>query len=1292
MRQGNGKPHYLYAMNDQEIEAAISRCMLKDRFRFHRSLKQLRSNPTPDRLVSLAETVQSSVDLHKRRSDNAPKAELDQSLPIAQHSNEIINALRERQVLVVAGQTGSGKSTQLPKLCLQAGFGISAMIGHTQPRRIAARSVASRIAEEMNVSFGREVGFKIRFTDKTDDRTYIKLMTDGILLAETQRDRFLEQYDVIILDEAHERSLNVDFLIGYTRQLLAKRRDLRVIVTSATLDAERFAEHFADDVGPAPIVEVSGRTYPVEVLYRPPTITDDYEQSTNDAILSGLDEIISLGSGDVLIFLPTEREIREVAKLVRARLQRHVNEAKSLVLPLYARLSAAEQNKIFQTGKHRRIVLATNVAESSLTVPGIRYVIDSGTARISRYSPRLKVQRLPIEAVSRASADQRKGRCGRIAPGVCVRVYSEEDYNSRDEFTTPEIRRTNLASVILQAKVLRLGNVEKIPFLDPPRPESIRDGYKTLFELGAVDDRREVTQIGKRLAELPVDPRIARMILAANNEGCLAEVLVIAAALEIQDPRERPHEKRHAADEQHEKLQHERSDFMSYLVLWDFYHELKEKLSRNQLRKACQQDFLSVARMHEWQEIYRQLRQLVIGHKMRITSRRDHAAIHRALLTGLLSGVAHRTSDNEYTGAGGVKFHLWPGSGLFRKRPEWIVVGEIVETSRRYGRTVASINPAWIEPIAEHILKRSYSDPHWHVKSESVMAYEKVSLFGLPIVAKRRTRYGNRDPEVARQIFIQRALVENAIRSEFPFLKENRAVLSALDELAAKTRKREYLINEYAQYAFYDRCIPEGVFDVASLRQWLRKASKKRNASLQMALEDFIDDQSLDSQEMFPQHVDLGSIQAPVEYNFRPGDEDDGVTMTVPVEGLNLLNQGASGWLVPGLVEEKVVALIRSLPKSIRRNLVPAPDTAKRVAAEMRFGEGNFYERTAELLSRIAEEPITPADFRRENLPTHLTLNVKVVDAEGDVLSAGRDITKLREDLGEQAVAIAEQAPIDTQWHRDGITEFDFDELPKQVVVGRGGIDVTLFPALIDAGDSVKLRLLTDGPTAKHEIKFALMRLLLLAKKKAIRSQVRWLPGWEQVKIHAASRIKPDELEQAAGALIAVRAVSSQKPLPLTRDLFQHFLNGSTERIGIATQEVANVFPKIFGAYHEARLVLEQARGAKSERAVQDIKKQMKHLFAGDFLFRTPFVWLSRFPCYFEAMIQRLDKLRSGHQDRDSEAMAEIDFLWSRYEEKKKSNDLAGIYDRELEEYRWMLEEYRVSRYAQSLGTIVKIS
>lgn len=1277
-------------MNLPELESKIAKCMLKDRFRLRRSLKQLGTNPTEAKLRSLSDKIEESIALYHRRLAGIPNSDLDASLPIAEHSEAIIRGLQERQVIVVAGQTGSGKSTQLPKLCLQAGFGISAMIGHTQPRRIAARSVASRIAEEMQVTMGREVGFKIRFTDETDEKTYVKLMTDGILLAETQRDRFLEKYDVIILDEAHERSLNVDFLIGYLHRLLQRRRDLRVVVTSATLDANRFAEHFADDMGPAPIIEVEGRSYPVEVLYRPPLLTAEIEESLADAVLNGLDELMLLGRGDILIFLPTEREIREMAKLVRARLQRSPNESNTQVLPLYARLSAAEQNRIFQTGKHRRIVLATNVAESSLTVPGIRYVIDSGTARISRYSPRLKVQRLPIEPVSRASADQRKGRCGRVAPGVCVRTYSEEDFLSREEYTTPEIRRTNLASVILQAKVLRLGNVEQIPFLDPPRPEAIRDGYKTLFELGAVDDRRELTTIGKRLAELPVDPRIARMIFAADAEGCLAEVLVIAAALEIQDPRDRPHEKRQAADQQHEKFLNERSDFLSYLAIWDFYHELKEKLSRSKLQRACRQNFLSVARMHEWMEIYRQLKRLVVGRKIKMSSNPDHAAIHRALLPGLLSGVAQRTAENEYTGAGGVKFHLWPGSGLFRSRPEWIIAGEIVETTRRYGRTIAAINPNWIEPLAEHLLKRSYSDPHWHVKGESVMAYEKVSLFGLPIVAKRRTHYGNRDPEVARQIFIQRGLVENAIRSEFPFLKNNRQLLAELDELAAKTRKREFLIDEYAQYDFYNRRVPDNIYDVASLRQWLRKASQKRNLQLQMKIDDFVNDDSLEPNEMFPDRVDLGSLQAPVEYNFRPGDVNDGVTLTLPVEGLNLLNE-SSGWLVPGLVEEKVIALIRSLPKAIRRNLVPAPDTAKKVTAELEFGKGNFYDQTAQRLSRIAEEPISVSDFRLDTLPPHLTLNVKVVDADGEIVASGRDIAQIRDDVGTMPTNV-EEVPIDTEWHRDGITSFDFAELPKKVVVARSGIDVTMHPALMDDGESAKLRLLSDPATAKYETRFGLMRLTAILKRKALRAQVRWLPSWEQAKVHASSRINSQELEQVACDLIALRAVLREKPLPLTKEDFDKFIEGSAESIGIATQEVATLFPKIFGAFHEARLMLEGTQGSKSERAVGDIKSQIRQLFESQFLNRTPFVWLSRYPCYFEAITQRLDKLKSGNHGRDAEAMAAVEDLWKRYAEKNVANQLAGIYDRELEEFRWMLEEYRVSLFAQSLGTIVKVS
>ncbi|MEK6235770.1 MAG: ATP-dependent RNA helicase HrpA, partial [Planctomycetales bacterium] len=753
------------------LQAEIGQCMLSDRHRLRGKLRGARANrkvgkPFDRDLHRLIDQVERSVAARAVRQENVPPIRYPDDLPVVEQREEIAQAIRDHQTVIVCGETGSGKSTQLPKICLELGHGVAGMIGHTQPRRIAARSIASRIAEELNRPLGREVGFKVRFNDRTGPRTHVKLMTDGILLAETQGDRFLEQYDVLILDEAHERSLNIDFLLGFVKRLAPKRPELKLIITSATIDAERFSQHFASAQGPAPVIKVSGRTYPVEVRWRPvESPNEDEEPDPEKALLDAVDEVARIDTGDLLIFMPTERDVRETAKALRGRMLPgdHV-QCRTEILPLYGRLSAAEQNKVFQSHSHRRIVIATNVAESSITPPGVRYVIDPGTARISRYSPRTKVQRLPIEAISRASADQRMGRCGRTGPGICIRLYSKTDYESRERYTPPEIQRTNLAAVILQTKALRLGAVERFPFLDPPKTAAVRDGYKTLFELGAVDHREELTPLGKTISRLPVDPRIARMILAGAEENCLHELLIIASALEIQDPRERPAEKQGSADAAHEQFAHEESDFLAYLKLWDFFQRQKENLSQSKLRKACRQNFLSYNRMREWRDVHLQLLQLVKEAGLPIHERRDeYEPIHRALLAGLLSNIAFRGDAYEYSAAGGQKLFLWPGSSVFGARPKWIMAAELIETSKRYARNVARIDPKWIEPAAAHLVNRSYSDPQWNRAGSSVIAFEKVSLFGLTIVPRRRVNYGPINPGKSRELLIEHALVEGDV-------------------------------------------------------------------------------------------------------------------------------------------------------------------------------------------------------------------------------------------------------------------------------------------------------------------------------------------------------------------------------------------------------------------------------------------------------------------------------------------------------------------------------------------------
>ncbi len=1333
----------------RQLEASLALTLIRDRSRLDHRLRQLRRVKPGERfeqqIARLQQDVAASARIRQQRIDGLPRPRFDQPLPILEKRTEIAEALLQRQTIIVAGETGSGKSTQLPQIALAAGFGTEAMIGHTQPRRIAAQAIASRVAEELGTGLGEQVGYKIRFADRTNPRTYVKLMTDGILLAETQSDRDLNQYQLIILDEAHERSLNIDFLIGYLRQLLPRRPDLQLVITSATIDAERFSQHFADAQGPAPIIEVSGRTYPVEVRYRPLQQDEEDETPVSDAIVAAIHEVAAIDRGDILVFLPTERDIRETAKRLRAETLPGDGPRRTEILPLYARLSAAEQNRIFQVSDYRRIVLATNVAESSLTVPNVRYVVDTGTARISRYAPRSKVQRLPIEAVSRASADQRKGRCGRIAPGICIRLYSEEDYLRRDAYTTPEIRRTNLASVILQAKALQLGEVAQIPFLDPPHPEAIRDGYKTLFEIGAVDHHQELTDIGKKLARMPVDPRIGRMILAAQQESCLHEVLVIAAALEIQDPRERPHDKQQQADERHAVFLDPDSDFVSYLKLWDFYHHLRQSVSRNQLRKACQQNFLSYNRLREWTEIHRQLLECVplpparlptterfSRERGRLGSRPTRrpgsasrhgrerrgpqssslmrsvestkrstgsaidselfAAIHRALLSGLLSGVAHRSNERDYKGAGGLQLGLWPGSGLYSSRPQWIMAAELVETSRRYARTVARISPQWIEPLAEHLVRRSYSDPRWHRKRRAVMALEKVSLLGMPIVVGRPVPYRLIDPAATRELFIQGALVEQQVETRAQFFGQNRKLREELAELAARTRRRDYLLDDYSFYQFYDQRIPAEVCDWADLERWLKRGGAAADKTLQMSLEDFVADSEQERRlHDFPEQLQIGSLQLPVSYHFEHGSDDDGVTISLPAQALGQLSPNALGWLVPGLLEEKVIALIRSLPKDLRRNFVPVPDTAREMLRQMTFGDGSLLESLASHLSRKASEPIAPSDFDATKLPEHLRMNVRVIDESGQAVRASRDLDSLRQHLSDTPRGEREGIQ-ETTWTRDGIVSWDFGDLPAEVTIQRGGIEMRAYPAITDQQTAVGLRLFSSQSFAQQQHRRGLTRLFAMTVRKSLKAQVRWLPQWNEACVWAASVLPPEPLKAQVQELIASRALASSGSLPRREADYEAFVRESVERVAVATQEVAPLIPRLFQAYHQARLAVETLQAARWQEARQDVEQQLRHLLLDGFLTETPWNWLQQFPRFLAAIPLRVEKLTTGGETRDRDGRQLVADYWSRYETQKSKNDRLEEWDPELEEYRWMIEELRVSWFAQALGTSIKIS
>ena len=1276
------------------VGVRIDRVLTGDRPALRRRWRRLTTGPEgsdPTKVAQLETDLQQALQRQLDRQQRQPTVHFANNLPIHEHREEIQQALASRQVIVVAGETGSGKSTQLPKICLDAGLGSRGLIGHTQPRRIAARTIAARLADELRVSIGREVGYKIRFQDQTDrNSTFIKLMTDGVLLAETQSDRYFDQYQTIILDEAHERSLNIDFLLGYLKERLTQRQDLKLIITSATIDAERFSEHFLDEIGPAPIIEVSGRTYPVEVRYRPLLDEDGEEVELADGLINSLRELMSEGSGDVLVFLPTEREIREISRHLR---RDHWRDGRAVeVLPLYARLSAREQNRIFQPSKVRRIVLATNVAESSLTVPGVRYVVDAGTARISRYAARSKIMRLPVEPISRASADQRAGRCGRVAAGVCIRLYDEQDYEQRDRFTTPEIRRTNLASVILQAKSLQLGEIEDYPFLDPPRPEAIRDGYKTLFEIQAIDVNRRLTEIGRRLARMPVDPRIGRMILAGDEECCLNEVLIVAAALEIQDPRERPYDRQQQADERHERFKDTDSDFLGYLKLWDFFMQSKAGGSRNRLRKICQQNFLSYGRMREWTEIHRQLLEIVKQNRMKVPRRReDFAALHRALLSGLLSNVAYRSSDHEYTGASGTTLHTWPGSGTFRERFAWIMAAERVETSKRYARIVARISPNWIEPLAEHLVKRSYSDPHWSKKKGTVMAYEKVSLMGMPVVARRRIRYTTIDPKVSREKFIQGALVDQHLHSFDRFVRENAKLREEIEDLAAKTRRRDYLIDEYSIYHFYDERLPAEVFDVASMRRWLRADAKNRRR-ITMEMSDLLAELPAESNELFPNQLQIGNLDLPVEYHFRPGDENDGVTVSVPREAVHQISQEELEWLVPGLFEERLTALIRSLPKRLRRSFVPVPDTVSRISAEIDFGQGDMLEAVARKLSDDAGERVQSKDFQLDKIPLHLIMNIRIVDADGKPQRTGRDLNDLRANLGPVHGDEGVTDKYEPEWQRDGIREWDFEELPMCVPMTRGGIAMEAFPALIDQGDFVNLRLLHHQPQALASNRRGITRLYQLAARKSLRSQVRWLPEWDQICVWASTAISVEDLIDQLMMRVAALAFLSESELPRDKATFEQRLSDRGERIALATQELTPLVRRLFENYHQAELAIESLQSEREQGLRCDVQDQLQHLVGKDLFISTPWQWLQEVPRYLTGICHRIDKWKSGGQRRDLELQQQLAPFWTRYQERRDEHAQRGWYDFELVESRWMIEEMRISLFAQALGTRIKIS
>jgi len=1279
------------------IDTLIAECMRADRHRFAQRLRALsgmaaargergrppRSRNSSDSLQSLEDEIRRSIDRANLRRADVPPIMYPADLPVVHRREEIAATIRDHQVVVLCGETGSGKTTQLPKICLELGRGVTGTIGHTQPRRVAARTVANRIAEELRVQVGTQVGCKMRFSDQTSDRTLIKIMTDGILLAETQKDRFLDAYDTIIIDEAHERSLNIDFLLGYIKQLLPRRTDLKVIITSATIDPQRFSAHFDK----APIIEVSGRTYPVELRYQPIGAEADEDEAPDliDSVVSAVDDLIRTERGDILVFLSGEREIREAAKSLRHQSGRGIE-----VLPLYSRLSSAEQNRIFQPHQQRRIVLATNVAETSVTVPGIRCVVDPGQARVSRYSTRTKVQRLPIEAISRASAEQRKGRCGRIEPGVCVRLYSESDFNNRPEYTEPEILRTNLASVILQMKALRLGDVERFPFIETPMARMIRDGYQTLHELGAVDAHNELTDLGRDLACLPIDPRLGRMILQADREHCMAEVLVIAAALSIPDPRERPHDAQEKADAAHARFAHEDSDFLAFVNLWKAYHDEARRLSHSKTRHWCRQNHVNFMRMREWHDIHTQLRQLAIEDNLRLnTEPAAYDTVHRAVLSGLLSNIGLRTDGHEYTGTYGTKFFIFPGSGQFKKSPAWIMAAEVVETTRLYARCVAKIQPQWIESLAEHLVKRHYTDPLWNEENAQVTAAERVSLYGLDIASGRRVHYGPIEPKASRELFIHHALVEGEWQTKAPFFEHNRQLVAEVEKVESKVRKRDVLVDVQQRFAFYDQRLPADIYSGATFDKWWKEAQRNKPHALHMTREDLV--QVERSVAQFPDRLTVGDLTLALHYIHDPGAADDGVTAVIPVEALHEVPAAPLTWLVPGMRLEKITALIKSLPKSTRTAFLPAGDYAKACADVMDVGDRTLEDALSEALLALRGVPVKPTEFQGDKLDRHLRMNFRVVDRRGQIVGEGRDLDALRRDLGQQ-VRRQLQNLSDNRYARSGMAKWDFGELAESIELKRGGMTVMAYPAIVDEGSSVRLTILDSAAAALVASRIGIRRLYVIAARDELAHQLKTMPQLNRLKLLFASLGPPALLHDQIIAAAAQQAFLGDGAIPRNGEAFEARLSAGWGRIGEAMLSLCALVEPILAARHEVTLHLGKPMPPTWKPIAEDLKRQLAELLPSEFLRMTPLERLRHVPRYLAAMIRRLDRLSGAGLQRDAQHRQMIDVHRARLARAMASRNADQPIDPRLDEYRWLIEELRVSLFAQDLGTAERVS
>ncbi|MFD6949210.1 ATP-dependent helicase [Nocardiopsis sp. TSRI0078] len=1287
------------------LRSRLRDLMPSDRHRLRRRIDGLAKIRDERRRASVTAQIAGDIDEAALRvavrREAVPELTYPESLPVSARREDIAEAIRDNQVVIVAGETGSGKTTQLPKICLELGRGVMGTVGHTQPRRLAARTVAERIAEEIGTPLGETVGYKVRFTDSSSDSTLVKLMTDGILLAEIQHDRMLRQYDTLIIDEAHERSLNIDFLLGYLKQLLPKRPDLKVVITSATIDPERFSRHFDD----APIVEVSGRTYPVEVRYRPISeeILDPEEKNPGggtdrdqtQAILDAVDELGREAPGDVLVFLSGEREIRDTAEALEKKKLPNTE-----ILPLYARLSVAEQRRVWSSHSGRRVVLATNVAETSLTVPGIKYVIDPGTARISRYSHRTKVQRLPIEAISQASANQRKGRCGRVSEGICIRLYSEEDFLSRPEYTDPEILRTNLASVILQMASLGLGDVAAFPFVDGPDHRQIKDGVNLLTELGALHPdtsgpKRRLTQTGRRLAQLPVDPRLGRMVLEAHERDCLGEVLVITAALSIQDPRERPADKQQQAQQAHARFADKESDFLAFLNLWNHLREKQRELSGNQFRRLCREEYLNYLRVREWQDIHSQLRQVLRSMDIEAPRPREEAAdprgVHMSLLAGLLSHVGLKDPEkHEYLGGRGARFAIFPGSALFKKQPRFVMAAELVETSKLWGRMVAKIEPEWAEELAGDIVKRHYSEPHWERKRGAVMAFERVTLYGVPIVVQRKVSYGKIDPGLSRELFIRRALVEGDWETRHHFFHDNRKLLDEVEDLEHRARRRDIVVDDETLFAFYDARVPDSVVSAAHFDSWWKKARRTDPTLLDFTREELINE-GVDavSEDDYPDVWRQGEFTFPLTYQFEPGSDSDGVTAHIPVKFLNQVENTGFDWQIPGLRDELVTAMIRSLPKPLRRNFVPVPDHAARARGGLDPYAGPLTEALAAELTQMAGERISPSDFQLDRVPDHLRITFRAVDDRGRTLAESKDLEKLRAKLKPRLrEAISAEAK---GVERKGLTSWDFGPLEQTLERKALGPKVKGYPALVDEGDSVAIRIFDTRAEQRAAMWAGTRRLLLLTVPSVAHAVSKGLNNPDKLALADNPHGSVGKMLADAEAA-AVDHLLAREGGPVWNGEDFHKLSERVRAdLGDTLAEILDKSARVLVLW---RKVSKKVKGTTSLAvlpSLNDVQGQLGDLVGDGFVTRTGLSRLDDLHRYLRGVEYRLDKLPENPR-RDQVNMAKVEQMRQAVAKLRGSLPAGRAADPDVVELRWMLEEYRVSLFAQELRTAYPVS